>query len=313
MYNPMEPSTGMSGSNTGIGIPPDVKADSEESTAGGSFETGQNQSSIGSYSSSSTRSSHESDSHNRAVCSLSVVQQPGGASESGSDMLSRLPLNPALIVKLDVHNPEGDSVDLENILPFLICHLTLLPALPRSESPSTTPNESSRAASIPLDQVRVPGPDPAPQSPTRPELSSSSSSSGSSDTKSSSASSPTETNYYRALYGNLVSSAFTLSFSQDSNGRPIYGQYFVFPDVSVRFLRGTFRLGISLFRIRGPGQLPSSSSASSSSSSQDILAYTTSQSFEIVSSEDYHAPGQTTMTASVIGQGVRMYSHEVNL
>ncbi|KAL7411367.1 major facilitator superfamily domain-containing protein [Mrakia frigida] len=58
---------------------------------------------------------------------LSVVQQPLRSAEFGSNVLSRLPLNPPLIVKLEVHDTEGIEVNVEPSLPFLFSHLSLLP------------------------------------------------------------------------------------------------------------------------------------------------------------------------------------------
>lgn len=54
---------------------------------------------------------------------LSVVQQPLRSAEFGSNVLSRLPLNPPLIVKLDVHDAEGNEVNV--LVQFLDSAATL--------------------------------------------------------------------------------------------------------------------------------------------------------------------------------------------
>lgn len=43
---------------------------------------------------------------------LTIVQQSGGGPEGGSNSLSRLPLNPPLIVKLDVYDSEGNVANM---------------------------------------------------------------------------------------------------------------------------------------------------------------------------------------------------------
>jgi hypothetical protein len=44
--------------------------------------------------------------------SLSIIQQPTRAAEFGTNVLSRLPLAPPLIVKLEVKDPKGNDVDM---------------------------------------------------------------------------------------------------------------------------------------------------------------------------------------------------------
>lgn len=43
---------------------------------------------------------------------LTVVQQPLGSAEFGSNVLSRLPLSPALIVQLECFDADNNSVDM---------------------------------------------------------------------------------------------------------------------------------------------------------------------------------------------------------
>lgn len=44
--------------------------------------------------------------------SLSIIQQPTRAAEFGANVLSRLPLAPPLIVKLEVKDAEGNDLDM---------------------------------------------------------------------------------------------------------------------------------------------------------------------------------------------------------
>ncbi|KAJ3906349.1 velvet factor, partial [Lentinula edodes] len=56
---------------------------------------------------------------------LEVVQQPQRAAEFSNYPLSRLPVTPPIIVRLDIHDASGNPVVPEAELPFLIAHLSL--------------------------------------------------------------------------------------------------------------------------------------------------------------------------------------------
>lgn len=57
---------------------------------------------------------------------LEVVQTPERTAEFGNAVLSRLPLAPALIVKLTVRDRSGQVIQIHGELPFLVAHLALL-------------------------------------------------------------------------------------------------------------------------------------------------------------------------------------------
>ncbi|KAJ3814178.1 velvet factor, partial [Lentinula lateritia] len=56
---------------------------------------------------------------------LEVIQQPQRAAEFSNYPLSRLPVTPPIIVRLDIHDASGNPVVPEAELPFLIAHLSL--------------------------------------------------------------------------------------------------------------------------------------------------------------------------------------------
>ncbi|KIK61567.1 hypothetical protein GYMLUDRAFT_565281 [Collybiopsis luxurians FD-317 M1] len=56
---------------------------------------------------------------------LRVVQEPLKAAEFSNSPLSRLPVTPPVLVRLDIHDASGNPVLPEAELPFLIAHLSL--------------------------------------------------------------------------------------------------------------------------------------------------------------------------------------------
>lgn len=176
---------------------------------------------------------------------LSVLQEPKTGAAFGPYYLSRVPLAPALIVRLDVFDMTNRQLQADDEIPFFVCTIQL------------------------LDENAYPVPDP-PDDPTN---------------------ASTQPSAQRLLYGSLVSSPYSLV---DLGGQR--GNFFVFPDVSVR-IEGKFRLGISLSRLRDHEM----SLISSGYVTPVAQAYT--DVFTVIGQSKYVAPPSTQLSLHFRQQG----------
>ncbi|TIA99541.1 hypothetical protein E3P89_00991 [Wallemia ichthyophaga] len=95
-----------------------------------------------------TNSRSSQDSLNGRTHALEIIQSPLRSAAFGSSYYSRLPLSPALVVRLVVRNAEGHAVDIHEELPFYVCHASLLSEDAESHVDVTQPTED--ADSVPL-------------------------------------------------------------------------------------------------------------------------------------------------------------------
>jgi len=75
---------------------------------------------------------------------LEIVQQPESGSTFGRDYLSRLPIAPPPVVRLIVTDENDLDIDITSELPFLICHVSMIP----SPGSSTTSASSAGDAQV---------------------------------------------------------------------------------------------------------------------------------------------------------------------
>lgn len=218
---------------------------------------------------------------------LRVAQQPTIGCAFGRDHLSRLAVQPPLIIQIRVTDTNDREVDFEDELPFLICGLSLVTEDGEPADTVNLPSTSSMAAAARLSTGSMLDRVTAVTSARQARVTSAGSSSGATR----SITTPLST-----LYGTLVASPIQLP-NQQRQPRT----FFVFPEVSVRSC-GRFRLHATVMRLALP------SAAQVSSSDADLrgarLASITTDAFNVVTNAQYVAPHITELTRHFALNGV---------
>ncbi|CAO1637645.1 unnamed protein product [Sympodiomycopsis kandeliae] len=265
---------------------------------------------------------------------LIVIQQPQRGCAFGSNLLSRLPCAPPLIVQLRVVDNEGNELSSDAEEPFLVCHATLLtpdgqnadllsPVQPGQSTPSTpvaggsgTSPSAVASQGLRRSSRRSSGAGSA--------MSSGSGSSGGGGGRG--AATPTiqrvPSTAVRMLYGSLAAtpqkftpppsssqagddSSSDPASSSSSPSSPTQKTYFIFPEICVR-AKGIFQLKLSLMKLPRPTELQGGLESSAGETGSDLLATTMTHTFEVFLAHQYTVPYVTDLTRFFARQGAAL-------